>query len=83
MNAPTPDGDALVKRLKRSVYYGNMNATTMNLLSEAANALAAVTAELDQARQMLADAPHESGCGMTRLPGYLHSGECFCWKAGL
>ena len=40
------------------------------------SALAAVTAERDQARQMLEDAPHGNGCAS------IFKYPCNCWKAG-
>jgi exonuclease VII small subunit len=45
---------------------------------------AEVRKELDQARQMLADAPHAEDCPMW-LPDTIRIPEdkCFCWKAGL
>lgn len=43
------------------------------------DALAAVTAERDQARQILADAPHETDC----FAGTYEEEQCTCWKAGL
>lgn len=82
MTAPTPDLP-FVMRARQSGKVSEVIAAGNAEICRLTDALAAVTAERDQARQMLADAPHERGCGMTRLPGYLHSGECFCWKAGL
>lgn len=47
----------------------------------AADALAAVTAERDQARQMLADAPHaDTFCTAGEPYG---QSECICWKSAL
>lgn len=45
-----------------------------------ADALAAVTAERDQARQKLADAPHDDICESQSM---YTPGKCDCWKAGL
>lgn len=42
------------------------------------DALAAVTAERDKARQMLADAPHQYMVCQT-----YNGAKCTCWKAGL
>ena len=38
--------------------------------------------ERDQARQMLADAPHDRTCGSHPMNGVSDHG-CSCWKAGL
>lgn len=83
MTAPTPEQAAAVRWLTSVAQFGRRTEITKEQAAAICGFLAAVTAERDQARQLLADAPHERGCGMTRLPGYLHSGECFCWKAGL
>lgn len=54
MTAPTSDSDAFLQRLEPFVHYGNMNVPTVRLLSEASEALAAVTAERDHALEALA-----------------------------
>jgi hypothetical protein len=47
-----------------------------------ASNLQVMTEQLDQARQMLADAPHEFPC-MADLPQSPADYVCDCWKAGL
>lgn len=44
-------------------------------------ALAAVTAERDRARQVIADAPHGATCEVIRA--FRPSAPCECWKATL
>jgi hypothetical protein len=47
---------------------------------ELADALTAVTAERDQARKLLADAPHTKGCFEDSFD---YGDGCRCWKAEL
>ena len=39
------------------------------------------TEQLDQARQMLADAPHRRSCSIASV--WAEEPKCTCWKAGL
>ena len=114
MTAPTPESDALVGYLRShadepNAWDGHGRADQLDSYRRsmlcAADALAAVTAErddarrevehqkwikakntevltgqLDQARQKLADAPHNPFCTFSpHSPNLL----CNCWKAGL
>jgi hypothetical protein len=46
--------------------------------------IATLVAQLGQARQMLADAPHDSSCDSLLASRHANFGfPCTCWKAGL
>lgn len=72
MTSPTPDLDyATIWEAGRADGYEAGR-------DEYAKALTAVTAERDEARQMLADAPHHGFCSSLYSPHW----SCTCWKDG-
>lgn len=96
MTAPTP------QEVIHDLHVGFPETRRSALIQDAIAALAAVTAErdqarqqqditkwaleqtqasLDQARQMLADAPHDSECWIQIAK--VKSRPCTCWKSGL
>lgn len=90
MTAPTPDQlERLVVMAEDNdpeIILGNLSEFALDgssahaeavLMAEAAIILSAALRELDQARQMLADAPHSYYCGT------VIGNDCRCWKAGL
>jgi len=81
MTAPTPEADFNYDTIYEDGRADGYEAGR----DELAHALAAVTAERDQARQMLADAPHGDDCqALSAWSKALQStDECSCWKAGL
>jgi hypothetical protein len=78
-----PDLDALIGRVYYAADWAFSSAPgdLQEALWEAGAAIESERSRADEAERALADAPHEKGCGMTLLPGYLHAGECFCWKS--
>jgi hypothetical protein len=64
--AVTAERDQAVRELAEQKRINTSNLQTM-------------TGQLDQARQMLADAPHEPDC----FAGTYDEEPCTCWKAGL
>jgi len=89
MTAPTPSADEQIVASLRDLTPGfGTEEEAADRIEALAAALAAVTAERDQARQMLADAPHASCCYMSGAPGGFSDPiyervNCTCWKAGL
>jgi hypothetical protein len=91
MTAPTPEIVEMAHQFLRfSVISGSPVSFNPPDLRALLDHVAAVTAERDQARQMLADAPHADDCTYleedvvepygTRISPNAH---CNCWKAGL
>ena len=92
MTAPTPDQlerlvamaednepAVILDNLQKWALDGNSPHAEAVLMAEAAITLSASLRELDQARQMLADAPHGDDCMfLTYEPD-----SCTCWKAGV
>lgn len=84
----TPDIETRLRALsvratEGGMYEANETLLVANMaaaLIEAADALAVVTAERDQARQVLADAPHESDC-RALADEYEDLFPCSCCKA--
>lgn len=97
MTAPTPDQPisvrAQVMGIRSMAAFHRTNKIDLpladvfdshaDIISTLGESLAAVTAELDQARQMLADAPHDQECGFTVGATRKYDRSCTCWKAGL
>lgn len=99
MTAPTPDLDSMTARAVDRVHEDaladsrSLDKDDLTRLAryisdgfeaESDAALATVTAERDQARQMLADAPHGDDCvALNTLQEVQWPDLCDCWKAGL
>lgn len=90
MTAPTPYdtptklSDRIIFPSMRYAYLAGAADQELSVGQVAANLSACremldqVRAERDQARQMLADAPHADDCTL-----YWLRGTCTCWKSGL
>ena len=100
MTAPTPAGSIAVRAqvmgIRSMATFHRTNTIDLpladvldshaDIISTLGNTLAAVTAERDQARQMLADAPHDQSCVAnvwTDDEQPFDARPCNCWKSGL
>jgi hypothetical protein len=84
MTAPTPSTDEQIVASLRDLTPGfGTEEEAADRIEALSAALAAVIAELDQARQMLADAPHAYGVRGYWCTASLEPAICTCWKTGL
>jgi hypothetical protein len=87
MTVPTPDTSS--KRIEATIYDLHFQASNHETGDDAdwthavADLLAAVTDERDDARKMLADAPHSNGCATKDGSRVYEFPPCDCWKAKL